>query len=87
MKNIANEERLFKFILGCVRRVDKPDLHSFTIKITGGMAYVEAQYAGAVYVETHCGTNDETVMRFCGTPIAAANRLIMLGADASTIET
>lgn len=82
---IDEKDIIFKTILRCVKNVNKPDLHSFTVRIKGGLAYVEAQYAGAVMVDTNTGDCKHTY--FVGTPIAAANRLEMFGADPHTIET
>ena len=80
---IKQEDKLFKFILKCCKNYNKPDLHSFEIKIKNGIAWVECrQYE--VYIETHQYKGIDT--RWVGTPMAAANRLDTLQADYNTID-
>ena len=82
MTNLSESERLFKFILWCQQRKHVPDLHSFTIRIKNGTAYVEAQEQG-IFVEHRIGDN---IFQWAGTAIAATIRLEMLGADFDSIE-
>ena len=76
-----SDDRLFKFILRCNRHKDTPDLHSFKIAITGGVAFVECR-GFEVYVEAHT----KTIERFVGTDIAVTNFLEKRGADYESIE-
>lgn len=78
-------DRLFKQLQYCKNHKDVPDLHSFMVDINGGVAYVEVRDYGEVFIETRNG-NHEKVSQWCGTMIAAANRLEMFGADPDTIQ-
>lgn len=84
---MTNGDKLFKFILKAMRNHYKPDLHTFIIKIFGGNAYVECRQH-EVYIETRVyDTNgNETKTEWCGSAVAAVNRLEMFGADYTTIE-
>ena len=75
------DDKLFSTILSCMKNQSKPDVHSFTIKILNGTAFVDCR-AGEVYVESHY---EEVTTRFVGTAVAATNRLHALGADPDTI--
>lgn len=65
----------------------RKELHSFRATIKDGFVYVECR-GYEVYVETHTtGTDgEERTTQFCGTTVAAANRLEMLGINMATIE-
>lgn len=76
------EERLFKFILKCCKNHDKPDLHTFNIQIMDGLAYVECREQ-EVFIRCYW---DKKQVDWCGSPVAATNRLESLGADISTID-
>ena len=81
-----DEDKLFKVLMKCCRNRNKPDLHSFTVLILGGVAFVD------------CGREDKQVLirayydgkdnftDWVGLPVAACNRLINIGADVETIE-
>lgn len=77
-------DRIFKQLQHCLARANTPDLHSFMVDITGGIAFVDVRPYGEVFIETRTG-NPEKVRQWCGTMIAAANRLEMFGADPDTI--
>lgn len=77
-------DRIFKQLQYCWKKKDIPDLHSFMVDIAGGIAFVEVRPYGEVFIETRTG-NPEKAMQWCGTMIAAANRLEMFGADPDTI--
>ena len=76
-------DKLFKFILKCCRNHNKPDLHSFQIDTKNGRAFVECR-AQEVYIEVN--TIDGRKSQWAGTPIAAANRLEIMGADFETVD-
>lgn len=82
-----SDERLFKFILKC-KKTSNPDLHSFIIKIDGGIAFVECRDYGEIYIDTRTSQKDGSEKReqFAGTPIAATNFLMARKADMATIE-
>ena len=75
-------EKLFKFILKCQRNHYKPDVHTFWIDINGGRAYVECRQ-NEVFVQSHTGG---FVKEWCGTAVAATNRLERLDAVYETID-
>lgn len=82
----TNSDKLFKFILKCQRNSNKPDLHSFVINIACGRAFVECR-GYEVYIETYINkSGKEEESRWCGTAVAATNKLELLGADYRTIE-
>ena len=83
MDDKRNEDVIFKTILRCLKNIDKPDLHSFTIRVPGGLAYIEAEYGGGVFVDVNTGHCEHRF--YNGTPMAAANYLEMIGADPKTI--
>ena len=68
----------------CNKNHYKPDLHTFFIDITGGRAYVECR-GYEVYIEHTIYDIGKTV-EWCGTVIAATNRLEALGAIYDTID-
>lgn len=83
---MTNGDRLFKQLQYCKRHIGTPDLHSFTVNIQDGIAYVEVRTYGEVFIETRTrGEGLDKVAQWCGTMIAAANRLDMFGADPDTI--
>ena len=77
-----NSEEFFKFVNKCQRNHDKPDKHSFSVKIKEGIAYVVGRFDG-VFVEYYIGDKKHQII---GTAIAMANKLDMLEADYSTID-
>ena len=80
----TNDNKLFKFILKCCRNYYKPDVHSFFIDIRGGKAFVECdQYE--VRMTFYLFNREEPIL-WCGTPVAAANRLEANGAVYETID-
>lgn len=83
-----NADKIFKFLQKCNRRAYCADVHSFTIKITNGSAYVECWGGNEVYIETNTCTasGEEKRSQWCGTTVAAANRLEKLGAIYETID-
>ncbi len=85
---MANDERLFKFLLKCHRHHDTHYLHSFTAKIKNGVVYVDCLSFGQTYIEStvYDVNGDETITQWAGTTVAAANRLEMLGIDFDSIE-
>lgn len=86
MRGMNDDERLFKFLLKCQRNHNKPDLRSFMIDIKNGKAYVECR-SGEVYIQSRVyGNGFDKVKEWCGTTLAAANRLDALGADFETID-
>lgn len=86
MNEITNADRLFKIIQKCQRNWYKPDLHSFVVTIKGGTAFVECRQ-NEVYIEARIyGIDHDEVNQWCGTAVAAANRLALLGADYTTID-
>jgi hypothetical protein len=83
---MTNSDRIFKQLQYCIKHIGTPDLHSFTINIRDGIAYVEVRTYGEVFIETRTrGEEFDKVAGWCGTMIAAANRLDMFGADPDTI--
>ena len=69
----------------CVRHINIPDLHSFTVRVPGGLAFVEAQWGGTVIVDVNAGDCEHKF--FTGTAIETAAFLESVGADPRTIET
>lgn len=84
--NGENADKIFKFILKCLR-TSKPDLHSFVVSIDDGKAFVNCEY-GEVWVNaiTYDPDGNETRKHFAGTAVAAANYLIARNADYYSIE-
>lgn len=81
---IEEKDRLFKFILKGCRNHNKPDLHTFIIDIDEGRAYVECR-EHEVYIAFNFA-DERPAAKWCGTPIAAANRLDKYGAIYETID-
>ena len=81
--NSGMEDKLFKFILKCCRNHNKPDIHSFFINIKGGRAFVDCRQYEVVITSYF---DDTEPIKWCGTPVAAANRLKMLKADINAID-
>lgn len=85
---MTDSEYIWKALQYCYKHRDKPDLHSFVVNIKGGIAFVEVREYGEAFIETKTqsnGDNEEKTTQWCGTLIAACNRLEMLGADHETI--
>ena len=81
------DEKLFKFILSCARNHNKPDLHSFTIELKSGKAFVKCDCYGVHITEFSFDENsNEKITQWEGTAIAATNRLEMLGAKYETMD-
>lgn len=78
----VNDDKLLKFLIKCQRNHYKPDLHTFYIDVLGGRAYVECR-EHEVYIEAFDGSH---AIRWCGTAVAAANKLEMMGAAYETID-
>lgn len=84
---ITNGDRIFKFLQKCQRNHYKDDLHSFVIDIDGGIAFVDCRGYDEVFIEARIyGDGFEKVNQWCGTTIAAANRLERLGGDYRTMD-
>ena len=89
MKRKAKErpDKIFAFVLKCCRLAESNGgAYSFATNIRNGCALVECR-PYEIYIEASIkGENvEEVVDRFAGTPVAAANRLEMLGADFDTL--
>lgn len=79
-------DKIFKILHQFNKRVHIPDLHSFTAKIENGNVFVECRgYEVMVESRTHDENEKEKVSTWCGTTVAAANRLEMLKLDIDTI--
>lgn len=77
-----NNDKIFRLIIKCLKNEGKPDLHSFTIKTEKGVAFVDCR-CGEVFIEIHSCDGKQ---QFCGTAVAATNRLLNLGADYESVE-
>lgn len=77
-----NGDKIFKFLQKCNTNCHKPDLHSFTARINGGIVYVECR-GYDVYIESQIF---DKKTQWVGTTVAAANRLEMLGIEFDTID-
>lgn len=82
MDAITNADRLFKIIFRCARNQHKPDLHSFVVPIKNGIAYVECR-SHEVFIQERY---EDKTREWCGTAVAASNRLDKLGADAFQVD-
>lgn len=83
---IKENDIIFKTLQYCRKNIHIPDLHSFTINIKDGIAFVEHRgYEVFVETITYDKDNKETRTQFAGSEIAVANRLDAFGADAETI--
>lgn len=79
-------DRIFKILHQFNKRAHIPDLHSFTAKIENGVVFVECRgYEVMVESRTYSETGEEKVSTWCGTTVAAANRLEILQLDIDTI--
>lgn len=84
---MSSDERLFKFLLKCNRDANKPDMHSFTAKIKGGVVYVECrEYETYVKSTVYDDNGNETIKQWIGTPVAMANLLETLEIDLDTMD-
>lgn len=82
------DEPIWKQLQYCQRHRNDPDLHSFTVNVRDGIAFVEVGTYGECFIETKTqksADDEEKTVQWCGTLVAAANRLDMLGADPGTI--
>ena len=75
------DDVLFKHILMCQKKYNKPDMHSFTIAVNGGVAFVECRQHEVLCIVDINGVRDS----FASSAVAVCNRLVMLGADIDTI--
>ena len=78
---MTTNDRLYKFILKCTKNASKPDLHSFTINVDGGMAFVDCCGEG-VRIEV-CGDMPES---YIGSEFGAACFLEARNAEFDSIE-
>lgn len=79
-------DRIFKILHQFNKRAHIPDLHSFTAKIENGNVFVECRgYEVMMESRTYDEKGDEKVSTWCGTTVAAANRLEMLKMNIKTI--
>lgn len=78
-------DKIFKLLLKCNRNTNKPDKHSFVANIENGTVYVECR-GFEIYIESRIYGEQEKVVRWSGSTIAAANRLEKLGIDLISIE-
>ena len=79
---IDNTDDLFRLILSCCKDYNKPDMHSFIALIKNGTVVVDCRKQEVYIKEYYENKSNEWV----GLPIAAANRLEMLGIDLESIE-
>lgn len=82
------EDLLWRQLNYCRKHINIPDLHSFVVNIKDGIAFVEAQSSGEVFIETKTQSDtekDEKTTQWCGTLVAALNRLKKFEADPETI--
>ena len=77
---IDTNDDIFRLILRCCKNHSKPDLHSFTIAIKSGIAFVDCR-KNEVYIKEFY---ENETKEFVGLPVAAANRLEILCADVSS---
>lgn len=79
-------DRIFNILRQFNNRAHIPDLHSFTAKIKNGVVFVECRgYEVMVESRTYGENGKEKVSTWCGTTIAAANRLEMMRLETDTI--
>ena len=77
-------DKIFKRLQWHNSRIHIPDLHSFVADIENGRVFVECR--GYEIIESRTYKDDvETVNTWCGTIIAAANRLELLKIDLDSI--
>lgn len=82
------EDLLWRQLNYCRKHINIPDLHSFVVNIKDGIAFVEVRYPSEVYIETKTQSDAETnekTTQWCGTMVAALNRLEKFEADPETI--
>lgn len=82
------DDLIWKQLQYCKRHTEVPDLHSFTVNVRDGISFVEVRTYGECFIETKTrksAADEEKTVQWCGTLVAAANRLEMLGADPGTI--
>ena len=79
-------DKIFKLLQQFNNRCHIPDLHSFVADIENGKVFVECR-GFEIMVESRIFGDDgtETVSTWCGSTIAAANRLELLKVDFDTI--
>ena len=79
-------DRIFKILHAFNRKAHIADLHSFTANIENGVVFVECRgYEVMVESRTYDKSGKEKVSTWCGTTVAAANRLEMLKLNIDTI--
>ncbi len=79
-------DTIFKTIQAFSRRAHIPDLHSFVADIKNGTVYVECRGFEVMMESREYDSEwNETVKTWCGTEIAAANRLERMGIKLETI--
>ena len=79
-------DKIFKILYQFNKRAHIPDLHSFTAKIQNGNVFVECRgYEVMVESRTYDHDGKEKVSTWCGSTVAAANRLEMLKLNIDTI--
>lgn len=81
-----NDDKLFKFIINCSQNCDRNKFHAFTADIKHGKVYVKFRKS-EVYIRSCVRAIDEkeTITEWIGYPVAAANRLDLLGIDFESI--
>lgn len=87
-ESLSIGDRIFKFLQKCDRNHHVPDLHSFKAKINNGFVWVEC-HGYEVYIESQIFDERSDVCKreeWCGTTVAAANRLEKLGIEFDSIE-
>ena len=80
-------DKVFKLLEKMNRQSYKKDLHSFKAKIKNGIVWVECR-GYETFMETYIydEKGNETRKQWCGTTVAAANRLEMFEIDFDSIE-
>ena len=80
-------DKIFKLLEKMNRQSYKKDLHSFKAKIKNGVVWVECR-GYETFMETYIydEKGNETRKQWCGTTVAAANRLEMVGIEYESIE-
>lgn len=83
-----DEDIIWRQLNYCMKHLHIPDLHSFVVNIKDGIAFVEVRCPSEVYIETKTQSDTETnekTTQWCGTLVAALNRLKTIEADPETI--
>lgn len=83
MKELNYGDKIFKLLQSLERKVNVPDLHSFKARAGNGTVFVEARQ-GEVFISHE--RDNGTYVGWCGTYIAAANRLEILELDLDSVE-